>query len=167
MIAVLSMQGHRKLSVESVCRASHGFSGSALRDVGIYSQYLSQIPNLLKVVAAGSEDEIQYAVSEAIESNHAVQFVECLISTLCDILKTHYDSPNEIASLSNSGEIEKLTESWTDEVCIAACAKLSDVLRSDNSSLNLKIGPRLNAAVSWMCVYVSQASAKKKSKVSK
>jgi hypothetical protein len=55
-----------------------------------------------------------------------------------------------------------LTEAWTNEVCIASCAKLGEVLEAARSPLNLKVGPRLLTALSWMALYVSQEQIRKR-----
>jgi len=154
---ILSKQGHPRVSVEDVCRASSVFSGSVLRDFGVYSRILQRMPSLLKTMASGSEEEVIHAAVEAEEAGQAAHFVECMVSTLCDVLKTHYDCPGDVSSISCSAEIEALTEAWTAEVCIASCAKLSDVLQVERSPLNLKVGPRLHSALSWMSLYVAQA----------
>jgi DNA polymerase-3 subunit delta' len=158
---VLSMQGHPRTSVEDVCRASPYFSGSVLRDFAVYSKYQRKMPSLLKALASGEEEALLVS-SEASESGHAVHFMETLVSALCDVVKTHYDRPGDIACLSCSAEVESLTETWPADVCIASCARIGDVLDSVRSPLNLKVGPRLQTALSWMSMYASQAAVRKR-----
>lgn len=159
---ILSRQGHPRVAVEDVCRASISFSGSILRDFMVYSKLMKRMPFLLKGMASGSEEDALHAVSEAEESGQVVHFTECMVSLLCDVIKMHYDVPLRVAALSSSSDVEALTEAWTDEVCIASCARLSEVLQAARSPLNLKVAPRLQAAISWMCMYVSQAAIRKK-----
>jgi len=156
--AVLSAQGHSRMSVDDVCRAAPCFSNSVLRDFGVYHTLLRRMPSILKSMSGGSDEEAMHACSEAVEAGQAVHFAECMVSTLCDIVKTHYDSPQAAAVQSMPAETEALTEAWTAEVCIASCARLGEVLGAARSPLNLKVGPRLQAAVSWMSMYVAQAA---------
>jgi hypothetical protein len=159
---ILSMQGHPRSSVEDVCRAMSSFSKSVLRDYGVYSKLLHRMPALLKSMSSGSDEEALQEASEAEASGHAVHFVEAMVCLLCDILKTHYDRPADAACQSLSKEIESLTEAWSNEVCIASCARLSDVLEAARSPLNLKVAPRLQVALSWISLYVTQALVRKR-----
>jgi hypothetical protein len=159
---ILSMQGHPRMSVEDVCRAMPCFSSSVLRDFTSYASYMKKMPSILKSMSSGSDEDALQSASEANEAGHSVHFTESMVSMLCDIIKTHYDRPEAVASLSMAKEIEVLTETWSDEVCIASCARLGDVLDAARSPLNLKVGPRLLSAVSWMSLYVSQSLARKR-----
>jgi len=159
---VLSMQGHPRASVEDVCRAAPSFSGSVLRDYSVYAKYLKSMPSILKSMSSGSDENALQAAFEAVEAGYAVHFSESMVSTLCDVLKTHYDRRDNIASLSCYQEIEALTETWPDEVCIASCARIGEVLDAARSPLNLKVGPRLQVALSWMSMYAAQAAIRKK-----
>lgn len=159
---VLSMQGHPRASVEDVCRAMPSYSKSVLRDYGVYSKLMHRMPAVLKSMSTGSDEEAIQEASEAEAAGHAVHFVESMICLLCDILKTHYDQPGSVACLGLSKEIESLTEAWSDEVCIASCAKLSEVLEAVRSPLNLKVAPRLQVALSWISMYVTQALVRKR-----
>jgi hypothetical protein len=94
------MQGHPRLSVEDVCRAMPGYSKSVLRDYTIYAGYMRKMPALLKSMVSGSDEEILAEATAANDAGQAVHFVESLVSLLCDVLKTHYDRPADVASLT-------------------------------------------------------------------
>jgi len=155
---ILSRQGHARQSVEDVCRAMPFFSRSVLGEFQTYNSYMKRAPALLKSMASGDTDEVLSVASTAEDAGQTVHLVETLLSCLCDVMKTHYDRPVDIACQSMAGEIEALTASWTTEACIASMARLGSVLDDIRSPLHFKIGPRLLSAVSWMSLYVTQVA---------
>lgn len=156
---ILRRQGHSRANIEDVCRAMPFFSRSVLRDYARYSYYMEQMPGALKKLAAGAVDDVLSAAQEAGDAGESVHFAEAMLSTLSDVLKTHYDAPGRVSSQSAAGEIDALTARWADDVCIASCARMSEVLDAVRSPLNLKPGPRLFAALGWMAAYVKQSMA--------
>jgi len=154
---VLVKQGHSRENLADVCRAMPFFSKSILQDYSKYAYYLEHMPGMLKRLSSGAVDDVISAAMSADEAGEAVHFAEAMLSSLSDVLKAHYDSPAQMACLSKYSELESLTVPWSDDVCIASSARLSDVLDAARSPLNLKTGPRLFAAVGWMAAYVSQS----------
>ena len=154
---VLLKQGHSRENLNDVCRAMPFFSRSVLRDYSKYSYYMEHMPGMLRKLSSGAVDDVLSAAQAADEAGESVHFAETMLSSLSDILKSHYDSPAQMACLSKYKELDALTALWTDDVCIASSARLSEVLEAARSPLNLKPGPRLFAAVGWMAAYVSQS----------
>jgi hypothetical protein len=157
---ILTRQGHSKQNLQDVCRAMPYFSKSVLQDFGRYSCHLNQMPSILKRLKSGAVDEVLSVASEAGEAGETVYFVEAMLSCLSDIVKIHYGAPGHVSNQSQEDVLEALTASWSVEVCIASCARLSEVLDAARSPLNLKPAPRLFAALGWISTYLSQTAKK-------
>lgn len=160
-VKVLKHKGYRADTLGDLQRAMPYLSGGVLLQPKQYASLMKSMPDFLRRMSKKSEDELFTLIKEEDDNGDLMMFTEVLIILLNDLLKIHYDSPDVIVNVSRLDELEEMTSTWSDQVCIASLTKLSEVVRDYKRNLNLKKRSRLESAVAWMSLYLAKESAKK------
>jgi len=129
-----------------------------------YYEYYKYVPSFLELMVSSSEDEVLSAIKSIEENENISYFAEMLVEYLSDMLRIMYDAENNIHFDAKFKEIEKLTFSWNDDLCIAFANRLRNAISDYDRGINLKLYNRVRTAVSWVYILLQNHLGRKQSK---
>jgi hypothetical protein len=137
------------------------FARSGMR----YYHYYTEVPSFLEAMVSSGEDEVLAKLKQIEDHDEVFIFTEVLLEYLSDMLRVLNDAENTVHFDSKFKEVENLTFSWNDDLCIAFSNRLRNAVSDYNRGINLKIYPRVRTAVSWIYILLQNHLKKKEAKI--
>lgn len=146
---------------KSIPYLKEGMARSGIR----YYHYYKEVPSFLASMISSSEDELLAKLKQIEDHDEIFIFTEVLIEYLSDMLRIMYDAENSVHFDLKFKEIESLTFSWNDDLCIAFSNKLRNAILDYSRGINLKLYLRVRTSISWVYILLQNHLKKKQIKI--
>lgn len=163
-LEILKQKGMPAEKMRGLSKSIPYFKESIARAGMHYYQYYKYVPSFLQAMVTSEEDEVLVKLREIEDKEDTLIFTEVLVEYLSDMLRIIYDAENTVHYDSKFKEIESLTFSWNDDLCVAFLNRLRNAVSDYNRGINLKLYLRVRTSVSWVYILLQNHLKKKQTK---
>lgn len=145
---ILKSSGHEIEKINVLERYIPYLTEGVIKNFKAYLLCQNQALKYIENLSKAEEDDVLGELKDLDAENKLTMFLEMMIIHISDIMKIRYDYPESVCGVTFLDRLEALVHVWSEELCLTSNDRLGNVLKEYRKGMNLKLLPRVEAAVS-------------------